>query len=56
MAHPPADDDATLPDRPGDPAPSVEAYEAEEGVVLYDADNPIAWLKGSHATTLEECR
>ncbi|AAG19048.1 MULTISPECIES: hypothetical protein [Halobacterium] len=35
-----------------DPRDSVEAYDADEGVVLYDAENPLAWLKGTHAVCL----
>lgn len=36
--------------------PAVESYETEDGVVFYDADNPLAWLKASHATPLGEQR
>jgi hypothetical protein len=31
---------------------SVEAYDTEDGVVLYDAENPLAWLKGTNAVSL----
>lgn len=36
-----------------DPRESVEAYETEDGVVLYDARNPLAWLKATNAISLE---
>lgn len=36
--------------------PSVEAYETEDGVVLYDADNPLAWLKADNATPIAALR
>lgn len=51
----PVPDDGTPDGPPGgeDPAPSVEAYEAEDGVVLYDARNPLAWLEGNNATSIE---
>jgi len=33
---------------------SVEVYEADEGTVFYDAQNPLAWLQSSQAVTLSE--
>lgn len=45
------------PDSPGADAPTarptasdgdVEAYETDDGVVLYDAGNPLAWIE-THA-------
>jgi hypothetical protein len=33
---------------------SVEAYETEEGVVFYDAENPLAWLETSKTLSLRE--
>jgi hypothetical protein len=33
---------------------STEAYETESGVVLYDADNPLAWIQSDSALTREE--
>lgn len=32
----------------------IEAYETEDGVVLYDAQNPLAWMKASNAVALGE--
>lgn len=40
----------------GDPRATVEAYETEDGVVLYDAENPLAWLKASHARSVDNTR
>lgn len=40
-----------LPDG-DDPAESIEAYETDEGVVLYDAENPLAWLQSTSAVAL----
>ncbi|MFB6152946.1 MAG: hypothetical protein ABEJ27_01710 [Halodesulfurarchaeum sp.] len=39
-----------------DPRASVEAYETEDGTVLYDAQNPLAWLKASNARSVEDIR
>lgn len=33
---------------------STEAYETEEGVVLYDAERPLAWVQSDRAVALEE--
>lgn len=57
----PVDDHATGDERPNDvpqhadgtePAASIEAYETEEGVVLYDAQNPLAWLQSTRTVAL----
>jgi hypothetical protein len=45
--------EAALPEPPETEAP-IEAYETEDGVVFYDADNPLAWLKAGRPLTLEE--
>lgn len=31
----------------------VEAYETEEGVVFYDADNPLAWVQTDTTVALD---
>lgn len=36
-----------------DPRESVEAYDTEDGVVFYDARNPLAWLKSNYALSLD---
>jgi len=33
---------------------TVEAYETDEGVVLYDAQNPLAWMQADDAVSLQE--
>lgn len=33
---------------------SVEVYEAEDGTVFYDAQNPLAWLQSTRAVALPE--
>ncbi|ELY52067.1 MULTISPECIES: DUF7331 family protein [Natronococcus] len=33
---------------------TVEAYEIEDGVVFYDAENPLAWVEASRTLALEE--
>ncbi len=57
----PVEDHATGDERPNDvpqlpdgddPAESIEAYETAEGVVLYDAENPLAWLQSTNAVAL----
>lgn len=37
-----------------EPTGSIEAYETDDGVVFYDAENPLGWLKSSSTVTLEE--
>ena len=39
---------------PTETLPSIEAYEIEEGVVFYEADNPLAWLQSSQVVPLDE--
>jgi len=33
---------------------SVEAYSTEDGTVLYDATNPLAWIESTGAVRLDE--
>ena len=33
---------------------STESYEIDEGVVLYDAQNPLAWIQASSAMRLDD--
>lgn len=35
---------------------TVEAYEADGSVVLYDAEQPLAWIEASRAVSLAEVR
>lgn len=39
--------------RPEDLA-SIESYETEDGVVFYDADNPLAWMEANRTVQLDE--
>lgn len=52
--HDEAEGDEQLP--VGDPRTTIEAYETEDGIVLYDAQNPLAWLKASHARPVDQTR
>ncbi|MFB6253967.1 MAG: hypothetical protein ABEI06_05105 [Halobacteriaceae archaeon] len=38
------------------PRASIEAYKTDDGVVLYDAENPLAWVKATHALTIKDQR
>ncbi|WP_436343262.1 DUF7331 family protein [Natronorubrum sp. FCH18a] len=33
---------------------TVESYETDDGVVFYDAENPLAWVETSQTLTLTE--
>ena len=35
---------------------TVEAYETDDGVVLYDAENPLAWVQTDGAVPIEDAR
>jgi len=37
-----------------DPIRSVESYAADDGVVFYDSDNPLAWLQSDDVVDLED--
>ncbi|GAB7119339.1 MULTISPECIES: DUF7331 family protein [Natrinema] len=50
-------DDATDRSEPSsEPAgtATIESYETEDGVVFYDAQNPLAWVETSRTLTLED--
>ncbi|MFC6797559.1 MULTISPECIES: hypothetical protein [unclassified Haladaptatus] len=49
------------PDSADRPEPAVpagvettEVYETEDGIVLYDAENPLAWVQATHAVRLSD--
>jgi len=46
-------DTAQLP-QGTDPRDDIEAYDTDDGVVFYDARNPLAWLKATKAIDLEQ--
>ena len=33
---------------------STESYQTEEGVVFYDAENPLAWMQAGEVVDLDE--
>lgn len=33
---------------------TIESYETDDGVVFYDAENPLAWVETSRTLVLEE--
>lgn len=33
---------------------TIESYEIDDGVVFYDAENPLAWVETSETLTLED--
>jgi len=33
---------------------SIESYETEDGVVFYDADNPLAWMEAGRTLPLDD--
>jgi hypothetical protein len=35
---------------------TIEAYETDDGVVLYDAENPLAWVQTDEAVPIEDAR
>ncbi|GGM71857.1 hypothetical protein J2752_002297 [Halarchaeum rubridurum] len=39
-----------------DPRDGIETYDTTDGVVLYDSENPLAWLKATHAVPLGDQR
>lgn len=42
-----------LPER-DDPIDRVEGYRIEDGVVLYDSRNPLAWIKSTVSTVVDD--
>jgi len=37
-----------------DAVETTESYETEEGVVFYDAENPLAWMQAENVVILDE--
>ena len=37
-----------------DAVESTESYQTEEGVVFYDAENPLAWVEATRSYAIEE--
>jgi hypothetical protein len=44
--------DAAETERGPDGVETVESYETDSGVVLFDAENPLAWVESSSALQL----
>lgn len=42
------------PERGDESAVAVEVYETDDGVVFYDAENPLAWIQTDATVGLEE--
>jgi len=34
------------------PESNLESYETEEGTVIYDSENPLAWVKAEEGATV----
>ena len=49
-----AERDAERPDPVTEAVETTEAYQTEEGVVFYDADNPLAWMQAADVVDLDE--
>ena len=50
------DDMTDRAEPPGEPegTATIESYETDEGVVFYDAENPLAWVETTRTLTLED--
>jgi hypothetical protein len=48
-----AEESRPEPDVP-DAVETTEAYETEDGVVLYDAENPLAWVQSQAAVSITD--
>lgn len=33
----------------------VEAYDDDDGVVLFDAENPLAWIQATRTVRVQDC-
>ena len=49
-----AERDTEQPDPVTEAVETTEAYQTEEGVVFYDADNPLAWMQAADVVDLDE--
>lgn len=45
----------TAPEQ-ADAIETTEAYETDDGVVLYDAENPLAWIQSATTVALDDLR
>jgi hypothetical protein len=51
-----AESEASRDDAPDRGRGTVEAYEADGSVVLYDAEHPLAWIEASTSVALSDAR
>lgn len=49
-----SDVEVTVRDGGAEPMDAVGTYETGDGVVLYDTENPLAWVQSPTAVHLEE--
>ena len=42
------------PESEADAVATTEAYETDSGVVLYDSENPLAWIQADNARVVHE--
>lgn len=47
-------DDSDPESAVSDAIASTETYETDQGVVFYDADNPLAWLQSQETVQLDD--
>ncbi len=46
--------DSSEPRGERDGTRTIESYETEDGVVFYDAENPLAWVETSQTLVLDD--
>lgn len=51
----PPEQDSSRPEPSPDGVESIETYETDGGVVLYDAENPLAWVESADPLRLDDC-
>jgi hypothetical protein len=49
-----AERDTERPDPVTEAVETTESYQTEDGVVFYDADNPLAWMQAADVVDLDE--
>ncbi|WP_265110507.1 DUF7331 family protein [Halosolutus halophilus] len=46
--------DSSEPRSDLDETATIESYETEDGIVFYDAENPLAWVETSQTLALDD--
>lgn len=54
MGHADAEAAGSVREGPVDGSETVEAYEDDGATVLYDAENPLAWIEATRTVRIEE--